>query len=146
MARKRGGETLLACRLAGLSAPSARSAGRRSPPNVASPASMPGTMRFSQTQQVAFLPNPPRHPTASAARAQKARTGAGRATATNTSSFHQHPYRICYYCSVGGIFLTEGFQATIRLPKGPPRPSQHSLSFVALPRRRVPCGTARATS
>ena len=43
-------------------------------------------------------------------------------TATTTSSFHLHPYHICYYCSVRGIFLTEGFQATIKLPEVPPAP------------------------
>jgi hypothetical protein len=36
-------------------------------------------------------------------------------------SFHQHPYRFCYYRSIGGIFLKEGFQATIKLPAPPPR-------------------------
>jgi hypothetical protein len=35
-------------------------------------------------------------------------------------SFHQHPYRFCYYRSIGGIFLKEGFQATIKLPAPPP--------------------------
>jgi hypothetical protein len=32
----------------------------------------------------------------------------------------QHTYYMSYYSSIGGIFLTEGFQTTIRLPKAPP--------------------------
>ena len=51
-----------------------------------------------------------------------ATTGAGRPTATTASTFGQHTYRTSYYRSIRGIFLTEGFQATIRLPEVPPRP------------------------
>jgi hypothetical protein len=33
---------------------------------------------------------------------------------------HQQTWYICHYRSIRGIFLTEGFQATIRLPEVPP--------------------------
>ena len=78
----------------------------------------------------AFLPTPPRRPTAPAAPAQKrpnrarvtaaeCRNGRGLPMATVASSVGQHTYHTSYYCSGWGIFLTEGFQATIRLPEVP---------------------------
>jgi hypothetical protein len=48
------------------------------------------------------------------------RNGRRPPTATAATSLRQDPYRICYCLSGWGIFLTEGFQATIGLPK-PPR-------------------------
>jgi len=124
-----------ACRLAGLSALGAHYAGvkwrtqcgpTRSPtrprPRVtAGPCA-------SRRRQGAFLPNTPRaapqRPRAQKARpsASYKRPNAATGAATTTSSFHQNSYHICYYRSIGAIFLTAGFQATIRLPEVPPAP------------------------
>jgi hypothetical protein len=51
-------------------------------------------------------------------------TGAGRPTATTAISIVKNTYNFWYCCSIRGIFLTEGFQATIRLPKAPPPPQR----------------------
>ena len=66
----------------------------------------------------------PQRPRAQKARpsASYKRPNAATGAATTTSSFHQNSYHICYYRSIGGIFLTEGFQALIRLPEVPPAP------------------------
>jgi hypothetical protein len=81
-----------------------------------------------------------------------AATGVGRPMATTTSSLPQHPYRICLLSFDRGIFLTEGFQANDRLPKGPPPPplglldgaarlpDQNGMSSIPAPysSRRIP--------
>ena len=83
--------------------------------SVASPRVTPGTMRFSQTRQGAFLQTPSRRPA-------ERHNGRGPPTPPVASTFGQHTYRTSYYRSIRGIFLTEGFQATIRLPEVPPAP------------------------
>ena len=134
-----------ACRLAGLSALGAHYAGvkwrtqcgpTRSPtrprPRVtAGPCA-------SRRRQGAFLPNTPRaapqRPRAQKARpsASYKRPNAATGAATTTSSFHQNSYHICYYRSIGAIFLTAGFQATIRLPEVPPPPPSWRSDFYRL--------------
>jgi hypothetical protein len=57
--------------------------------------------------------------------------GRGPPTPPVASTFGQHTYRTSYYRSIRGIFLTEGFQATIRLPKvPPPRPLPGGQTFI----------------
>jgi hypothetical protein len=82
--------------------------------SVASPRVTPGTMRFSQTRQGAFLQTPSRRPA-------ERHNGRGPPTPPVASTFGQHTYRTGYYRSIRGIFLKEGFQATIWLQKAPPR-------------------------
>jgi hypothetical protein len=41
---------------------------------------------------------------------------------------HQQTWYICHYRSIRGIFLTEGFQATIRLPEVPPVTAPHAVA------------------
>jgi hypothetical protein len=132
---------LVACRLTGLSARRtyyagviARAMRADAVPNAASPRVTPRTMRFSQTRQGARFfqhpraarqrpqPRASKGPTERELQRPSAATGAGRPMATTTSSLPQHPYRICYYHPIGGIFSTEGFQTTIRLPEVPPPP------------------------
>jgi hypothetical protein len=147
-AERGAGATLLACPLAGLSAPGACYAAVRGravrtdavPPNRPPPASCRNHSLLADPAGRVSSKHPPRRPTASAAPASNglterelqrpsAATGAGRPMATTTSSLPQHPYRICYYRSVGGIFLTEGFQTTIRLPEVPPHPLEGLARF-----------------
>ena len=134
------GETLVACPLAGLSALGAYYAGVRARavradavPQRGLPRVMPGTMRFSQTRQGAFLPTPPRRPTASAApgvkrpdraraTAAERRNGRGPSNGNNDIELPSTSILHLLLLFARGIFLTEGFQATIRLPEVPPRP------------------------
>jgi hypothetical protein len=142
------GATLLACPLACLSAPGACYAGVRGAqcgptrfPQTDLPPRHAATIRFSQTRQGAFLLNTlraaPQHPQPRASKGPTERalqwpsaaTGAGRQRQQLASTFGQHTYCTSYYRSVGGISLTEGFQATIRLPKAPPAPSRGWARF-----------------
>jgi hypothetical protein len=103
------------------------------------PASSPEPCASRRPGRARFFQHPPRRPTASAApsvkrpdraraTAAERRNGRGRPMATTTSSLPQHPYRICLLSFDRGILLTEGFQATIGLPKAPPGhcPVRHS--------------------
>jgi hypothetical protein len=125
---------LVACRQAGLSALGAyyagvraRDAGRLGPPTQPPPASCPELCFADPAGRVSS--NTLRRPAASAApkksdraraTAPSAAAGAGRPRATTAISIVVNTYNSWYYCWIRGIFLTEGFQATIRLPEVPP--------------------------